>query len=234
MNKFNVLGAAAAIVLVSGAANALTINFDDPGDGGVLSGGNPKTYTVQGYQLTPVKLQNGLCADSKCAIENGQTNLPTLTRLDGGAFNLESFYFLNTGNGQDSDNFVSVQGLTGNETDGFVQKSGAYMEFRLDDLLASFLPGASVNYAIGGSDPACTFLNTLNICKNTGYTVSFLAGLFDDITKVTWFSAGDAQARLDDIVVTQVAVVPLPAGVILLVTGIGGLGAVSRKRRRKS
>jgi hypothetical protein len=94
--KHRVLSAAAIAVLfgVVGASQpswAVTINF------GVPPNGSPGLYTESGYQFDTANRDTGNCAAGSCdAI--GSTG--TLTKVGGGAFDLNSFYYYLNGNAE--------------------------------------------------------------------------------------------------------------------------------------
>lgn len=80
--------------------------------------------------------------------------------------------------------------------------------------------------------------------NNEGYIVTLMGPKFMDVTSVAWYSSLTASVRLDCIgasydgnksnsgeCVPGPSVVPLPAGAVLMLTALGGLGFA---RRRKS
>jgi len=227
----------AAIVVTVGAsvaANAATfkIDFDGAsGDGGVVvNEQGKKSYEVGGYIMEPVNIQGGLCADGKCTIETTQTIEPTLYREDQENFDLFSFYFLNTGNGAIGDeqegnptNFVTLDLY--DTFDGTIVHSFFFGNLQTFADVEDF--GLDIVWFDGeGSDPGneAECFNTI-ICKNYGYVIS-LNELGLDIGKAVWSAAGDANARLDDLVVSEI---PLPAAGWLLLGGLGGLAAMRRR-----
>ena len=223
---------ATAAVLSANGAQATTIAFDDLD--GNTSGGNPKTYTSQGFAFTPVNINNDTkCASGKCTKESNQTGLPTMTRLDNNPFTLNSFYFAIIGEGAGGANFVSVEGFDASGS------TGAAITFNLSEVLSSFATnkGVTVSYAQAATNAACsnpTDLPTDMICKNHGYSAD-LTGLlaFQDVTSIQWSSSATAQGLIDDIVTAGPAVVPLPAAGWMLFAGFAGLGAM-RRRKAKS
>ncbi len=237
MKAINTLLAASAVTMSSMvAANAATllIDFDGAsGDGGqIVNEMGKKSYEVGGYIMEPVNIQGGLCADGKCTIETTQTIEPTLYRADEENFDLFSFYFLNTGNGAIGDeqtgsptNFVTL--------DLYDSFNGSVVESFFFGNLQSFADveafGLDIAWFDGeGSDPGnqADCFDKM-ICKNYGYVIS-LNDLGLDIGKAVWSAAGDANARLDDILVNEI---PLPAAGWLLLGGLGGLAAMRRRRR---
>ena len=227
----------AAIVVTVGAsvaANAATfkIDFDGAsGDGGVVvNEQGKKSYEVGGYIMEPVNIQGGLCADGKCTIETTQTIEPTLYREDQENFDLFSFYFLNTGNGAIGDeqegNPTNLVTLDLYDTfDGTIVHSFFFGNLQTFADVEDF--GLDIVWFDGeGSDPGneAECFNTI-ICKNYGYVIS-LNELGLDIGKAVWSAAGDANARLDDLVVSEI---PLPAAGWLLLGGLGGLAAMRRR-----
>ena len=152
----------------------------------------------------------------------------TLERVDEAAFNVDSFYFNLTGSPQSgqSENTMTVTGYSG------ATVVSSFM-ISLLDLISGIASdyGITVAFYEDSTGAACKdddntdFDKTLQICKNKGYTVA-LNGLLDDVTSVSWTASPTAQLRIDTIGVSEV---PLPAGVLLLATGLFGLGVV-RKR----
>ena len=83
-----------------------------------------------------------------------------------------------------------------------------------------------------------TIANGANPANGTG--PNFFASFGDDeqTTGSTglWLFFDDAGQQFDnhDDLVVRLSIVPLPAGMLLLLTGMGGLGAVGARRRRKA
>lgn len=230
MRLIHTLLVAGAVAVFGGAASASTLKIDfdgASGDGGtVINESGDKRYEVGGYIMEPVNLQGGLCADGKCTIESTQTIEPTLYREDFTSYDLYSFYFLNTGNGAGSDNFVelAIYSDYGDES-----PSAPVLTFGNGDSLFKYaVDGISITYFDGeGSDPGSVAeCFTDIICKNYGYVID-LGDWATGIGKAIWSAEGDANARLDDIVVNPI---PLPAAGWLLIAGLGGLAAMKRRK----
>ena len=75
---------------------------------------------------------------------------------------------------------------------------------------------------------------------NDGTGPNFFASFGDDEQTIgstgLWLFFDDAGQEFDnhDDLVVRLSIVPLPAGMLLLLTGMGGLGAVGARRRRKA
>lgn len=238
--KYKVAASALAISFVASSAMAVTatttITFNDAD--GVISSGNPKSYTSQGYVFEPVNINNdGKCADDSCTKENQQTGLPTLTRTDGSAFDLISFYFSIIGGEGGVLNYISVEGFKGDETSGYTS-TGSAIKLTLDTLLADYTTSQNVDvtFAKSATGAACsdpTDDETKVLCKNYGYTAVLPTNLFEDVTKVVWSASGDAQGLIDDVVLSDIGAIPVPAGLPLLLTAMG-LGGFMSWRKRKT
>lgn len=204
-----------AIVAFSvSAASAATITFSG-------AGGNPNgTYTEGGYEFTPSSTPSGNCpvpADAPCIKELKQGVLTTMVKSGGGAFDLLGLDFLLVGSGNNNNNQ--------NNTSSFIITAGAtVLEIKMGDALGIF-PTFSLKKVDGTA--------TGNVTFNEGYRLVF-DGLFDGITSVsftTTSSQGNAQARMDNVVVPDVAPVPVPAAGLMLMAGLGGMAALRRRKK---
>lgn len=112
-----------------------------------------------------------------------------------------------------------------------------YVEF--DNGPQDILLALGSSYASGVfTSAAMTTLVTGMITKNTDYFIDLAglavangqgAGFFTGIYELSIKSAGGgANVRVDNI---SVSAVPLPAGIVLLLGGLGALGALRRKRK---
>lgn len=233
--KNKVAASALALSFVASSAMAVTttttITFND-------SDGNfsDKTYTSQGYEFVPVNLNNDTkCSDATCTKELGQ-DLPTLTRTDDSAFSLFSFYFSIIGEGPNNANSITVEGFSGSESVGYSSKGS--ITLTLDKALSTFSSqNVTVTYAKGATGAACT--NNADspltvLCKNAGYVADVSqTGFFTDVTKIAWDAPNQAQALIDDVVLSDIGAIPVPAGLPLLLTAMG-LGGFMSWRKRKT
>ena len=87
-------------------------------------------------------------------------------------------------------------------------------------------------------DEGAAIANGANPANGTG--ANFFASFGDDEQTIgstgLWLFFDDAGQKFDnhDDLVVRLSIVPLPAGMLLLLTGMGGLGAVGARRRRKA
>ena len=215
------------------AASAATITFS-----GAL-GGNPNgTYTEGGYDFTPNSGTNGNCpvaADATCLKELQQGTITTMvtTGATNAPFDLLGIDFLLVGSGNndpdddddDDDKKKKSKTTNQNNTSSFIITAGAtVLEIKMGDALGLF-PTFSLKKVDGTA--------TGNVTFNEGYRLVF-NGLFDNVTSVsftTTASTGNAQARIDNVVVPDVAPVPVPAAGLMLLAGLGGMAALRRRKQ---
>ncbi len=226
--------AAMGLVFAASSASAVTqlIHFDDANNGA------PTYTTADGnFFFNPTNLASGNCADStnggngSCVHEVGNGVVTDMTRLTGdNTFSLLSFY-------------VSVQG------------TGSTNYFSIFDGTITHQFDFGTTYANMTNYPDGTAAGAISQNGKYIVDVSGLSG-FDDITKVTWAASSTARVRIDCIAVsfdgtttdpydanTQcgldggggggTGLVPLPAGLPLLLSALGIVGIV-RRRARKS
>ncbi|MFZ3583333.1 VPLPA-CTERM sorting domain-containing protein [Loktanella sp. DJP18] len=205
----NVTMAAAAVMLIGGAANAATINFSD----GTKTG---QTYVEDGFQFVPASLDSAggdsgvsgqdcpflapaTSSDPAClkitAGGNGNANFSstTLSRVDGQAFDLFDFLFEFTG-------LVDNGSFTVSSANG-----SAFITANDDD--------------------------TDGLENNVSYSfasIQDLSPLFTNVFSVNFSGTDGGTLRIDNLMVTPV---PAPASALLL---LGGLGALALRRRKKS
>lgn len=237
-NKFTLTLVASAVAFgLAGSAGATTIGFDD------ALGGNPHgIYEEDGYSFTPNSGTNGNCpvaADSPCLKELTQGEITTMTKTGGGLFDLLGFDFVLVGSGNNNNNQNNTSSMI---VTGHFDPAVSF-EIKLGDALGTF-----TNYIL----TTVTGVSTGNVTFNEGYRVSFLNGLFDGVGSVDFktvetvvceaggkkkcvagTSGGNAQARIDNIVVpdpVEPPPVPVPAAGWMLIAGLGSLAAMRRRR----
>jgi hypothetical protein len=222
---------------LAGSAGATTIGFDS------ALGGNPHgIYEEDGYSFTPNSGTNGNCpvpTDAPCLKELTQGEITTMTQTAGGLFDLLGFDFVLVGSGNNPNNPNNTSSMI---VTGHLNPAVSF-EIKLGDALGTF-----TNYIL----TTVSGVSTGNVTFNQGYRVSFLNGLFDGVGMVEFTtvetivcdpgskkkcvpgtSGGNAQARIDNIVVpdpVEPPPVPVPAAGWMLVAGLGGLAALRRRR----
>lgn len=235
-NNFYALAASAAFAVSLGvsAASASTvtqlIHFDDATNG-------DSTYTTfdGNFFFSPTNLASGNCAadtnppgNGSCVHEVGNGVVSDMTRLTGDkTFSLLSFY-------------VSVQG------------QGNTNYFKIDDGTVSHQFDFNSTYANMTDYPSGTAAGAISQNGKYIVDVSGLSG-FDDISKVTFSASATARIRIDCVVASfdgtttdpydpktscglagdpPGGVIPLPAGLPLLLSAIGIGGLMSRRKRK--
>ena len=165
----------------------------------------PNPYVESGFQVDPLSIVSGNCdgVSGKPCLALNTNATSTLTQVGGGAFTLNSFGF--EFEGQPS--VLTVTAFT---------DSGA-------TLVDTIVYG-------GPSDPA-------HPDKNVWYVVS---PAIANITSIVFDDTGTGNVRIDDIDVTAATTrggndssTPLPAALPLFGTGLGALGLLGWRRKRK-
>lgn len=231
--KLFITSAACTIMLATGA-QAITISTTIDFDAGAPTYPNAagSTAMVDGYEVTPINIQSGLCETGECTIESGQTSLPMISRPDNETFSLIDFWISPTGlagnrdpdTGELTDNYLSVTAFK-----GLVETT---IKFAIGDSISPFGSAlATVEWAPGeAATGSATATCKAELCFNEGYRVTLTSPFFQDVDKIVWSSKGSGQARLDTINLERMGVVPLPAAGWLLLAGLGGLAAMRRRK----
>ena len=199
------LGAAGVLTVSAGASLAATVNATVDFNDGTITGGAIKTYIEDGFKFYDARIVGGPCevpGSDKCAALNPH-EVTVLTRVDGGAFDLSSIWFYLNGKVGDGTNALAI--------------------FDTNNILHRF----------DLTQPTYT--------HNTGYTVGLN---FAGVTSITFESGGvcvpdkksgkcvdKGNARFDTLKLSYVPTVPVPAAGLMLISAIGAIGAM---RRRKS
>jgi hypothetical protein len=201
------------------------------------------TYTIDGYQVSPINKTSGNCETGDCtgeATSVGQGIFPSIVRTVAPFdFDLNGFWFTILGQGNSTAaNFFGVRAFSNN-----VQVA----EYSWNLAGPQGSPAATLLDAYTANDVSLTWVagetpsngpescKTTEICKAFGYQVTLgaLSG-FKGIDKVSFFADDDANGRLDTIKLSHVsAEIPVPAGLPLLLTAMG-LGGVLSWRKRKT
>ncbi len=212
MMKFEgkIAGWALAAVLATGllgAANAATVNSVIDFTSGTIEnvGGGVKNYHEDGYLFSDARIVGGPCeftGADKCAALN-KHEVTVLTREDGLAFDLTSIWFYLNGKAEDMSNALAIYDT--NNTSNRIDLTQAGYTHNVGHTVAlNFLNVFSITFASGGDILNCGKKQ----CNDQG------------------------NARFDTAELSHTTgEVPLPAGGLLLVSGLGALAAVRRKRK---
>lgn len=174
---------AVAIATQAIPSHAISVGF-----GGL----NVDPYLENGFSIDVARIVNGNCNVAPCmALNTNETSV--LTRIGGGIFSLNSFWFQILGRPAT----LTVQSFSG----------------------ATLLESIDLTEAVFPHN-------------NGGQTFSHL---FDNVTSISFHDTGRGNIRIDDLNLStpNVSVVPLPAALPLLASGLAAIGFMGRRRKNK-
>ncbi|SDN58753.1 hypothetical protein SAMN05216196_101988 [Lutimaribacter pacificus] len=232
-------GAASTAVLffvsVAGAS-AATLSTEITFEDGVVSPNANGSVVWDGYLVEPTNITSGQCESGDCTLESGNGPLPVITRQsDSVLFDFKSFWFSMQGKGgtTDAQNSFYVEGFDENNIS--VKK----ITFTLSDAIGVFTDYTIVQKTgeggTGTGDSAC---ENDKICKSVGYAVT-LGSAFENLSRVEFLATETANTRLDSMLFEREGdpgggVIPLPAGLPLLLTAVGIGGLIGRRKRKSA
>jgi hypothetical protein len=194
-----------AIFAVAGKAKADTITFDQPASPGSVA---LNQASFQGFDFSSVDGFNHVASGTfSAAVSNNGTSFLVVANNATGALNMSNNGSTFSLTGFDADTFVHIQGATTIVATGTLGNGGTITQTFLTDAIGDG-PGPLVDFQ------------------------TFALNGFTDVTSVQ-FSSTNHPFALDNIGVSAAASsVPEPASMLLLGTGIMGLGSIVRRRRK--
>ncbi|MBN2906481.1 MAG: VPLPA-CTERM sorting domain-containing protein [Rhodobacteraceae bacterium] len=205
--------------------SAPTISFTDLDS----SFNGAPVYEENGFAFDPTSFQAGNCSpyatsNDPCIKEVQQTGtVTTMTSLNPGElFTLTSFYFDLQGTG--GQNPINQLILSSDKTTAATQ-----LVFQVGQLAPSDAQLYD-NYSYSGGVLSGDAYNG-TIGNNDSYFAVLSSPLFQDVEYVTWSTYQAQNLRIDDISVAGLAPVPVPAAGWLLVSALGGIGLMRRRRK---
>jgi hypothetical protein len=203
MTKHTTLG----VVAFAAAAIFGVVDSSQPSMAVTLTmGGGGTPYTEGGFQIDPIKTDNGNCdgVSGKPCMALNTNDSSTLTKVGGGTFTLTSFGF---------------------------ELLGSPAQLTVQEFLSGPTPINTFVYTQDDSKNCSTY------CKNVWYVITLAAA---NVTSVIFSDTGTGNIRVDDIVVGNALgegdplATPLPAALPLFAGGLGALGLIGSRRRKRA
>ena len=204
--------ATAAFLLASTSAHAALIDFEGFNAGDVLTGLATLEVDGVGYDVT---------VDS-----NGANDIAMIFDTDNPTGNDSDLAapFNDGAGGTLSPGKVLIISEDGDSSDPDDERSGGKITFTFDSAinLLGFDALDDVTLTVTSTSGDST---TVNVASDNQF--ASVSTNFFNVTEVT-FDFGDQSGAIDNL---NVAAVPLPASVLLMLAGLGGLGVASRRRK---
>lgn len=211
MNKFKLSALSGALIL-SGAVNASTVDFQDVTSGNCASSGNLVTSGGFNFTGNPIDPNLFICnADviqsntSAALIDANSLSIITMQAVNGGTFSLQSFF-------------------AGSRTQDF------------DTASVSTSFGLATGVEVTGTLENGNTVSTVFDFDYLNWDQFALTSSFDNLLSVTFTALGGSKAEflIDDIVVNEtfVSSVPVPAAVWLFGSGLVALVGLGRRKSR--
>lgn len=207
-----VTAATAALLFAGTAAHASPIDFESFTAGQVLTGVSGLEVDGVGYNVT---------VDS-----NGQNDIAMIFDTDNPTGNDSDLAapFNDGAGGTLSPGKVLIISEDGDSSDPDDERSGGKITFTFDSAinLLGFDALDDVTLTVTSTSGDST---TVDVASDNQF--ASVSTNFFNVTEVT-FDFGDQSGAIDNL---NVAAVPLPASVLLMLAGLGGLGVASRRRK---
>lgn len=212
MLKNTVFGICAAVAFAATTASAATLNLV----------GAYENITVYGNDVVPaLNTEIQMITGDQKTTDNG-----LFLNLNGGSAEI-TYTFMGAEAG--NTNFVAVLG------DGLFANNGWFASNPGDQITSTQSSSGLLQFAFGTAAPiqalGVFFNNALAFPSSPNFAMGFSA-IDDDSFFVMFDDIASGDRDFDDLVVrVDVAAVPLPAGILMLLTALMGMGALRRYQR---